>query len=211
MPPFIDGDLLTPDAAFDANSCWPAADNEDTVRLVSPAMMRPGAKMDSYRILAEALRNIADINWSLVIAGGGPGTDEVTSLFEWAGERVNIIGERTTGEVISLMNEADVLTWPGCREAYGMVYLEAASFGVPAVALKNMGVPLVVEHQNTGLLADPPDVEHYAALLRQIITDPQLRSQLGANAQTFAHGERSGASAAQRLKTIIDPILEKHT
>ena len=158
MPPFIDADLLQTDPEFDAVSCWNAEgsiDEASPIRLLCAGMMRPGAKMNSYHVLADALKKVDSKNWKLVIAGGGPGADEVGELFAWAGDRINIVGERTAEQVISLMQAADILAWPGCREAYGMVYLEAASFGVPAVALDNMGVPLVVEHERTGLLASP--------------------------------------------------------
>jgi glycosyltransferase involved in cell wall biosynthesis len=129
-------------------------------------------------------------------------------LFSWAGEQVILVGEKTPEEIISLMAVANILTWPGCREAYGMVYLEAACFGVPAVALDNMGVPLVVEHQRTGLLADPNEENGYAKALEQIIINPKLRKSLGDGARDFALNERSASYTAKRLKSIVDDVLK---
>ena len=206
MPPFIDADLLTPDPTYQTDNLWPAR-HERSVKLLTVGMMRPGAKMQSYTVLAQALQQIADLDWSLVLAGGGPGSEAVEGLFAWAGERVVNVGERSADEVISLMQKADILAWPGCREAYGMVYLEAATFGVPAAALDNMGVPLVVLHDQTGLLANPADVDTYAATLGKLISDNPLRARLGKQAAAFAMNERSGATAARRLKEIIDAVL----
>jgi glycosyltransferase involved in cell wall biosynthesis len=178
------------------------------VRLLSVGMMRPGAKTESYAALAAALRMIGDLDWTLVIVGGGTQETEIRSMFsEFSAQRIVFAGERLPGEVLALMELSDVLAWPGCREAYGMVYLEAASRGKPSVALRNMGVPRVVENGRTGLLADPPDAATYAACLRTIIDNSVLRRALGQGAQEFVAGERSGRAAASRLKTILDAVL----
>ncbi len=204
MPPFIDADLLS--ASDPGGDLWPAGDNP--VRLLTVGMMRPGAKLDSYRVLAAACEAIAEKNWVLLAVGGGPGRDEVGAMFAWDRDgRVRLGGEKTTEQVIALMREADILAWPGCREAYGMVYLEAAAQGVPAVGLNNMGVPLMIEHERTGLLADPPTVKTYAQMLSRLIDDATLRRRLGDGARDFALNERSAAATAKRLRELIDPVL----
>ncbi|MEM7462926.1 MAG: glycosyltransferase [Pseudomonadota bacterium] len=204
--PFIDKDLLT-ETPLDSD---PWVDHPDAVRLLTVGMMRPGAKLDSYRVLASALSQLKSKNWYLVIAGGGPGREEIEAAFDPSQkDRVHFAGEVEAGSVISLMAKADVLAWPGCREAYGMVYLEAASRGVPSVALNNMGVPLVVVDGKTGLLADPNDPDDFARKLDQIIEDPTLRRHLGQGASDFVTNERSAGTAAYQLKKIIDQVVAK--
>jgi glycosyltransferase involved in cell wall biosynthesis len=201
--PFIDVDALEAEPV--EKNPWP---RDEVIKLLSVGMMRPGAKIDSYTVLSAALRHLFDLPWNLVIVGGGPGEPEVRAMFEgFPDGRVVFAGERPAGEVLTLMGMADVLAWPGCREAYGMVYLEAASHGVPAVALRNMGVPRVVEDGRTGLLADPSDSANYAACLRRLIVDPALRSSLGLGAKAFVEGERSGTAAALRLRHILDLVI----
>ncbi len=204
MDPFIDKDLLTESPLVSD----PWADSPDAVRLLTVGMMRPGAKLDSYRTLASALSRLKSKNWYLVIAGGGPGREEIEAAFDpTLKDRIHFAGEVDAGTVISLMGKADVLAWPGCREAYGMVYLEAASRGVPSVALDNMGVPLVVVDGKTGLLAVPDDPDDYARKLDQIIEDPALRRHLGQGASNFVTNERSASTAAKQLKKIIDQVI----
>ncbi len=41
-------------------------------RIVTVAMMRPGDKLESYRLLARALERIAHLPWTISIAGDGP-------------------------------------------------------------------------------------------------------------------------------------------
>ena len=207
MPPFVDVDMLRSASAM-KNGLVVEEQWSGGRRLLCAGMMRPGAKMDSYRMLAASLKNLQGEDWSLVIVGGGPGEKEIRNLFAWdQGARVNILGEVSSEEVLLLMEHAQVLSWPGCREAYGMVYLEAASRGCVAVGLRNLGVPLVVENNHSGLLASPPDITTYTACLKQIITDDALLEKLSIGAKEFISGERGGETTAQILRQIIDPIL----
>lgn len=210
MPPFVDMDMLLSAEGLSDNiepdELW-----KDGRKLLAVGMMRPGAKMESYQLLASALRNLQDENWSLVIVGSGPGAGDLDKLFDWdTSGRVNIVGEKSPEEVLLLMEHADILSWPGCREAYGMVYLEAASRGCPAMALRNLGVPLVVEDGQSGLLASPPDAKHYADCLKRLLNDDLLLAELSKAAAKFVADERGGEQTALRLKEIIDPVLVDH-
>jgi len=210
MPPFLDTELLkTADGLEDgrrAAGLWSGG-----LKLFTPAMMRPGAKMESYHILSNALSLLDDQDWSLVIAGGGPGFDEVAAMFAWDKKnRVNLIGEVKSEEIFHLIDQADLLAWPGWSEAYGMVYLEAASRGCPVVALNHTGVPMVVEHERSGLLASPPDATSYAACLLRLMKDRKLLNKLATGAKEFFDAERSGKNTAKQLKQVIDGVLETH-
>lgn len=206
MDPFIDQELLVGSPL--AEDPW--ADEPGTVKLLTVGMMRPGAKLESYKTLALALSQLKSSNWYLVIAGGGPGRDMIETLFEDAvRSRIKFAGEVDAGTVLGLMEKAEILTWPGCREAYGMVYLEAASRGVPSAALDDMGVPLVVIDGKTGLLADPERPESYAIVLDKMIQDSELRKRLGRGAASFVAKERSAETAAARLSQIIDTVMDK--
>jgi glycosyltransferase involved in cell wall biosynthesis len=205
MPPFIDTDLLVPGTA--PADAWPHG--HGGVRLLAVGMMRPGAKMESYKALSSALRALGDRDWRLAIVGGGPGEAEVRAMFAFAGDRAVLLGERPQGEVLALMAQADLLAWPGSKEAYGMVYLEAAAMGTPAVAFANMGVPLVVRHAETGLLADPAAENGYRDALAAAIGNADLRRKLAQGARNFARIERSGERAAATLCGVIADVLRK--
>ncbi len=75
--------------------------------------------------------------------------------------------------------------------------------------MRNLGVPLVVEHQLSGLLATPPDITTYTDCLKQIIRDDDLLGKLSDGAKTFISGERGGETTGMKLKQIIDPILAR--
>jgi glycosyltransferase involved in cell wall biosynthesis len=176
-------------------------------RLITVAMMRPGDKMDSYRMLAEALKGLADLPWTLSIVGNGPCRAETASLFAGFGEeRIIWHGEKDREAIAALLAESAVYVWPGCGEAYGLAYLEAQAVGVPVVAQAIAGVPEVVEHGRTGLLTPPGDVGVYAEAIRRLLTDETERAALAAEARRFVREERSLGKATERL----DAILKQH-
>ena len=106
----------------------------DRLRLITVAMMREGAKYDSYHALAEGLGHL-DLNWHLTVIGDGEARGDVEALFAPFGEQVTFEGAITDETALRTVYEhADVFVWPGIGEALGMVYLEAQAAGIPVIA-----------------------------------------------------------------------------
>ncbi|TCM58253.1 glycosyltransferase involved in cell wall biosynthesis [Rhizobium sp. PP-F2F-G48] len=174
-------------------------------RLVTVAMMRPGDKMDSYRMLAAALSRLLHLPFTLTIVGDGKARGEVEALFAPLGPgRVVWAGERSAEEVAALLSTSSLYVWPGCGEAYGLAYLEAQAAGLPVVAQAIAGVPEVVQHGRTGALTPAGDVEAYAGAIAAFLADETRRQAMGAEARLFAGRERALAPAAVRLADILD-------
>ena len=173
-------------------------------RLVTVAMMRPGDKMDSYRMLAASLALLEDLPWTLEIVGDGPCRPDVEALFVgFAASRILWRGEQGQAEIARTLSRASIYAWPGCGEAYGLAYLEAQAAGLPVVAQAIAGVPEVVLDGHTGVLTPPGDIENYAAAIRRLLIDDLKRAELAARAREFVAGERSLEGAAARLEAIM--------
>lgn len=177
-------------------------------RLVTVAMMRPGDKLSSYVALAESLRLIEDLPWTLSIAGNGECRREVEQAFlSFDAGRIEWLGALSESEIVALLSRGEVFAWPGHGEAYGLAYLEAQAAGLPVVAEATAGVPEVVEHGRTGLLTPPGNVHAYAEAIRRLVTDGALRSRLGHEARLFATEERSIAGATDALHRILEAYV----
>ncbi len=92
-----------------------------------------------------------------------------------------------------------------------MVYLEAASNGLPVAAFDNMGVPLVVRHGQTGLLAPLNDLSEFRKNLTTLLTDNTLRQEMGRKAIQFVNEERNLTAAATHLKQCLAPFESPDT
>jgi len=172
--------------------------------LAIAAMMRPGDKLASYRALAAALAHLNDLPWRLLVAGDGAARADVAAAFAAAiPGRAVLLGALSLEEVAATYAAADICVWPAVNEAYGMALLEAQSAGVPVVSCATRGVPDVVEHGRTGLLAPGGDARALAGLVRELVLDSDKRSRMSAAAVAFAAGERSIGSAASRLENLL--------
>ncbi|AWI60872.1 glycosyltransferase family 4 protein [Sinorhizobium fredii] len=179
-------------------------------RLIAVAMMRPGDKMESYRMLAAALRLVVDIPWTLTVVGDGPSHAAVQETFAGLpAERLDWAGEKAPETVADLLFGSDLYVWPGCGEAYGLSYLEAQAAGLPVVAQATAGVPEVVRNGETGLLTAAGDADAFAEAIRRLLGDAALRAELGNRARRFVLEERSLTAAAQRLKAIFNAFARR--
>jgi glycosyltransferase involved in cell wall biosynthesis len=175
--------------------------------IVVAAMMRPGDKHASYRMLAEVLRKIGDLPWQLVVAGDGTARDVVeASLKRAAPGRARFLGECAAGDLAAVYAACDLCVWPAVNEAYGMAMLEAQAAGIPVVSRAVRGVPDVVRDGETGLLAPGGDEDALAGLTRALLVDAPRRAEMGRAAARFVAGERSIDAAAAKLDRLLGGI-----
>ncbi len=178
--------------------------NPELPWLLAAAMTRPGDKLASYQLLAQALRAIPDMPWQLVVAGDGSAYEEVRQAFAWAQpERVRFLGRVQPEVMPALYAACDLLVWPAVNEAFGMALLEAQAAGLPVVAGRNPGVETLVEEGVTGYLCDP-GLATFAASVREILTQTASRSAMGEAAPKVVAENHSLLAAARRLNTILE-------
>ncbi|MCP5071846.1 MAG: glycosyltransferase [Rhodobacteraceae bacterium] len=122
--------------------------------LLAVGMLRSGDKFESYRQLADSLAFVKDSEWTLTIVGDGPAACEIKALFADYERRVTFVGLLDSDGVAEQMSQAAALVWPGVNEAFGMVYLEAQSHGLPVIAQDRPGVRDVISPESQ---SPPPD------------------------------------------------------
>jgi glycosyltransferase involved in cell wall biosynthesis len=193
LPPFLDA------SPFLMHASQPV-----TGLLVTVAMMRPGDKLDSYRMLAASLERLRDLPWTLSVVGDGPARAEVEALFVGLPpERIVWHGQMEQDEIALLLSQGSIYLWPGVGEAYGLAYLEAEAAGLPVVAQAIAGVPSVVVDGRTGILTPAGDVQAYAGAIRGLLSEERERSRLAKGARDFVRDERSLEAGSQRLMAIL--------
>ena len=128
------------------------------------------------------------------------------------------LGEVTDEQLPALYGCADVFAmicrdrWLGLeQEGFGIVFLEAAACGVPAIAGRSGGSAEAVADGVTGLVIDDPtSVDDVEDALAQLIDDPARRARLGAAARQRAAAEFSYDTLALSLRDAIDGVVRAH-
>ena len=123
----------------------------------------------------------------LVLGGEGPARRELETWARQLGVAANVrfSGRVPWEEMPDLLAMADVVVAPSIRDASGnqdglpTVVLEAMAAGKPVVASNVAGLPLVVEHEGTGLLVPPQDVPALAGALHALLSEPERARSYG--------------------------------
>ncbi|MBA2525561.1 MAG: glycosyltransferase family 4 protein [Pyrinomonadaceae bacterium] len=201
LPPFLD---LATFAGSDAPAAAIVARSEARVRLITVAMMRPGAKLASYRLLATALARIANHAWDLVVVGDGPARSQVRAAFAGIDPgRIHFAGAQPAHRVAALLREADLFVWPAIDEAFGMVFIEAQACGLAVVGGDSGGVAAVVASGRTGVLVAPGDAEAFADATLRLLRDAEARQRMGRAAWAYVRAQHDLPAAAARIDSLL--------
>ncbi|MGI8896591.1 MAG: glycosyltransferase family 4 protein, partial [Casimicrobiaceae bacterium] len=201
LPPFLD---LAAFAGSDALPTPHAARSGARVRLITVAMMRPGAKLASYRLLATALARIAHHAWDLVVVGDGPARPQVWAAFAGIDPgRVHFAGAQPAHRVAALLREADLFLWPAIDEAFGMVFIEAQACGLAVVGGNSGGVAAVVASGRTGVLVAPGDAEAFAEATLRLLRNAEVRQRMGREAWAYVRAQHDLPAAAARIDVLL--------
>ncbi|THH35111.1 glycosyltransferase [Aliishimia ponticola] len=130
LRPFLDRDDLPPASSRNG----PA---------LAVGMMRPGDKVESYRLIAGMLGH-APGTTRLDIVGDGKKRDVVEALMQPFAAQVRFLGKMQPDALEKVYSSASRFIWPGVNEAIGMVYLEAQAAGVPVLAQDRPGLRDVI-------------------------------------------------------------------
>jgi colanic acid/amylovoran biosynthesis glycosyltransferase len=124
----------------------------------------------------------------LVVVGEGPlraGLEQEAAALQI---NAKFTGEASTPEVLSWLRKARVFCAPsvtastGDIEGLGMVFAEAQATGLPVASFQHGGIPEVVLHGKTGLLAPERDHEMLGDYLVRFLTDELYWRECSANA-----------------------------
>ncbi len=160
-----------------------------------------------FDVLLEAVRGLDGVQ--VAIAGDGRDRARLVRRARALGDRAHVLG-RVADDVLPLLyGAADVFAmlcrdrWGGLEaEGYGIVFLEAAACGVPAVAGRSGGAHEAVVDGQTGYVVEPRDVSAVRSALDRLLRDDELRTRLGDAARRRAVAELSFDALAARLAPL---------
>lgn len=148
------------------------ADDEFAVLFLGRIVMEKA--LDVFGDAIDALTE-RGVKHHVLVVGDGPAR-------AWFQERVPtavFTGELRGAELATAVASADVLLNPSVTEAFGNVTLEAMASALPVIAVNSTGATNLVRDGETGLLADPGDVETMADELASYASDPELKRKHG--------------------------------
>ncbi len=138
----------------------------------------------------------------LVVGGTGEDLERVRTLAaDRLSERGHILGY--VDDLSVVYAASDVFALPSEVEGFGLVFVEAAWFGVPSVAFDSGGVRYAIAHEQTGLLAPARDWASFQQALARMADSPQLCHDLGRQALERARSEFSLEAMAEGHRRLL--------
>jgi glycosyltransferase involved in cell wall biosynthesis len=174
----------------------------EPVRLADGPIVLEVARLAAVKGQRELIRAVAGLDATAVLVGrdveqGGTYQRELARRAEEESARVVFAGYRD--DVAALLEGCDVVCLPSHAEGLPLVLLEAMSRGKPVVATAVGGTPELVEHEVTGLLVPPRDVEALRAALERLLGDGELAQRLGRAARERVRERFSAERSEKRV------------
>ncbi|WP_187431660.1 D-inositol-3-phosphate glycosyltransferase [Roseobacter fucihabitans] len=155
------------------------------------------APRKGHDTLLAALAGIVDLPWCAEIVGKAHDVETRDALLQQRADlgltsRVTFTGELDRPALNARFSAASLFALATHYEGYGMVFGEAMQCGLPIVSCNTGAVPHTVG--DAGILVPPGDPLAFGAALRQMLSDPNLRS----------HYAKSSAAKGRALPTWHD-------
>lgn len=172
-------------------------DQGRSVRLLTVGRMIPRKGIDKLLSALERARR-RQPGLRLVVVGSGPDEPKLRELARQLGlDDVEFRGFVDQPGLPACYAEGDVFVFPTLDDPYGIVLLEAAAAGLPIVASPFAGATLdLVRDGESGLVADPNDLDGFADALVSVASDPELRARMGRTAYGLTLSRTPEAAAA---------------
>lgn len=193
--PSISSEMINPSSVT-------KTDDTSTLRLLTISRLDSNEQYKGHDHVLEALKIIKDkkipVSLNYTIQGTGDDLPRLQKLTENYGLQDSVIFLPSVKNRESLKNiyqSHDVFimpsrfgfwnkSWKG--EGFGIVYVEAALFGVPSIAYRCGGVTDIIQDQETGILVEPDDVQGLAKAIIGLAQDKQRIVELGGKAREMA-------------------------
>lgn len=162
--------------------CFAGVDRDpgNTETTVSIVMVGRFEKQKDQGLLVEALNSLGDLSWKLTFLGDGPRKEECIQLVESLGMQDRIKFSGYSSSVDAALTQHDIFALITNWEGFPRSILEAMAASLPVVATDVGGNRESVLEGVTGLLVKRGDRDDLAEALRALITDKELRRQMGA-------------------------------
>lgn len=162
--------------------------------------------LNFVRAIAVARRQVPAMRALLV--GSGPLAGAVGDAIAGLDLTGTLVATGYRDDADALLAAADVVTLSSREEGLGTVLLDAFSMGKAVAAAAGGGIPDVVQHEQTGLLAPVGDSEALGRAIAALLTDRGLATRLGVAARARAE-HFSVEQTATRTLAVYQQVLSR--
>ena len=156
-----------------------------------------------------ALKNRA-VHFRCVSVGDGVCRAELEEMHTQfgLGKAFEFAGAQEHGQILAWWQRADIAVLTSENEGMPVSLMEAGACAIPAVAPAVGGIPELVQHEVTGLLTPPGDLDAFSGALQQLIGDPSRRIAMGRAARAWIEQRFSLVRQVDSLLAVWSEVLQ---
>lgn len=146
------------------------------------------SKEKGYQDLIDVFALVAKEHpqWKLHIVGDGDEREAIEAriLQKQLESKVVLHGYQSKEYINQLLAKSSIYVMASYTESFGIVLIEAQSFGIPCIAFDSArGALEIIKDQENGYLVSNRDFAKMSEKIKLLIENPELRQQLGAKAR----------------------------
>ena len=185
--------------------------NGAPIQVLSIARLVEKKGIESGIRAIHALSQETDLQIKYTIVGDGVLRPDLEAVIKElrCEDTVEIAGWKNQDEVKEYLEQAHIYLAPsvvaknGDEEGIPVVLMESAASGLPLVSTRHSGIPELVRHRETGLLADEHDVEGLKTALKQLCENRQLAQELSSAGRRLVEKEFEIEGLNKRLGALL--------
>lgn len=120
---------------------------------------------------------------------------------------VKFYGRLSDEELSTAYQNASYFVFPSLHEGYGMVIIEAMSYGIPVIAFDNSAMPYTIKNGYNGLLIKNKNIHELADRMQTVFIDKNLREKLSIGALETYNRARSLNDLDKDISLFIKQTL----
>ena len=144
---------------------------------------------------------------TLKILGHYPNQESLEHLIGKS-SRIEVMKARPHPETLRIISQAAVMALPSRCEGLPRVLMEGMAAGIPLAGSDVAGIPFLIRDGENGFVVPSGDPLQLAARLRQLLVDPELRSQMGENGYRRAHTELNEKVYVEQFTRMVECTLQ---
>lgn len=153
-------------------------------------------------------------NIEMVIIGDGPARKRLESIARNSrhSDKFHFTGRLPRQSAWGEMASCDIFLYPSLRDAVCTAVLEAMAAGLPVICLDKVGPAQAID-KTTGIVISAENqaqaIKEISEALDTLISNPELRRNMGKTAQTIASSSHTFEARAQAIMPIYKSLIDE--
>ncbi|WP_435164267.1 glycosyltransferase family 4 protein [Paenibacillus glycanilyticus] len=181
---------------------------KDNCNILCPARLD---KVKGHSSLLDALHLLKQSrnDWRCLFVGDGNLRAELEIKALELGLSPYVVFAGSRNDVPSLMRQSDIIVLPSLNDNQPYAVMEAQLASKPILVSDAGGIPEMVQHGQTGLMARAGDSGELSRCLQLLIENKPLRNRLAKNGHSWGLKQWSLPAMAERIEELYERLLSK--